>query len=69
MSQEEENTKNIYLEINNDTYRFYIKNKKKLVVTETIISKNPSFIPLYDTYKSEINKILELENQFLTNCF
>ena len=40
----------------------YIKNKKELVITKTIISKYPSFISLYETYKNEINKILEVEN-------
>ncbi len=54
--------KNVYLEMDNDIYRFYIKNKKELVITKTIISKYPSFISLYETYKNEINKILEVEN-------
>lgn len=57
----DQSVKNIYLEVNNNVYRFYLKNDKKLMIMETIISKNPDFTPFYDTYKNEIRKILELE--------
>ena len=54
--------KKILTDREQEVFELLIKNKKELVITKTIISKYPSFISLYETYKNEINKILEVEN-------
>ena len=52
----------VYFGINNDGYNFYIRDNGKLIAMKTLFIEFPNSESLYGTYKSEINKILELEN-------
>ena len=48
--------------MNNNGYSFYLKDNKELVSMKTLFIEISNSKSLYETYKNEINKILELEN-------
>ena len=61
-NSDDQSIKAIYFGMNNNGYSFYLKDNKELVSMKTLFIEISNSKSLYETYKNEINKILELEN-------